>query len=321
MAFLNYFFAPLILILGLLILGKSAHFVVSAVTRMGHALKISQFITGFIILGVATSTPEIFVGLQSALQGTPQLSLGNLFGANIVLLTLIAGTAAVINRGITIRQELSHPGRIVQIGMLILAPLILLVDSRLSRLDALFLALLYLGYLIYVYRLRPKDSPPLSSELFNHKVLHTAFLAAAGFVGLIVASKAVVYSSLQIAALVHIPPVVVGTLLLSIGTNLPEISVVLSAVRHHHTNLVIGDVLGSASTNTLVIALVAGLHPFAIGEWAVFQTTAIFMVASAVAFFIFTRSGKNLSRREGLVLLALYVGFVTAEIVSTYFTP
>lgn len=319
MPFLNVVFYVVVFVLGLFILGKSGQFVVTAITRLGHHLQLSQFVTGFIILGVATSTPEIFVGLSSALAGTPQLSLGNLLGANIVLLTLVAGLTAILNRGVTIKQELSHPGRLGQIALLILTPLILLLDAHLSRLDAGFLAVLYLGYLIYVWRLRPKSSPPLESQLLALRVWHTAFLCLAGFLGLVLSAKAVVLASVNLAALLALPPVVIGTLFLSIGTNLPEMAVVVAAIRRHHPNLVIGDILGSASTNTLVMALVAFLSPFRIHQWAIFQTTAIFLGLALAAFFIMTRSKNRLSVGEGIVLLALYFGFVVSEIISLLF--
>jgi cation:H+ antiporter len=310
----NIIFYLLVLAIGLFVLGKSAHYLIIAVTRLGNNLRISQFITGFVILGIATSLPEIFIGINSALTDIPQLSLGNLLGANIVLLTLIAGSAALLNRGINVKQEFGHGGRLLQIVTLILAPLIVLLDSHLSRIDSLFLVILYVGYLIYVYKFTPKDSPPVGTSLMNHKFLHTLFLCIAGFLGLIVASKAVVFSSLKMATMFNIPTVIVGTLLLSLGTNLPEISVVIAAVKKHRTNLVIGDVLGSASTNTLVIAMVGLIKPFTLSNPEIFRSTAIFMTVAVVLFFLLTKSKNKLTVVEGLILLTLYLVFILSEV-------
>ena len=318
MSWLNLVFQGLILLLGLFILGKSAHFVVTVVTQIGHRLRLSQFITGFIILGVATSTPEIFVGIQSAISGTPQLSLGNLFGANIVLLTLISGLAAILNHGMNVKAEMAHNHRLLQISLLILAPLILLVDSSLSRLDALFLVVMYVGYLIYTYKQRPADSPPLDRPLIDHKTWHVAFLAVIGLLGLVVSARAVVVTGVNIAALLHIPSLIVGTLLLSLGTNLPELSVVFAAIRHHHPNLVVGDVLGSASTNTLVIALLGLISPFVISEWAILESAGIMMIVVLGVFFYFAKSKDKLSLGEGLVLVGLYIAFLTSQVASLY---
>jgi len=318
MSGLNLIFQFLILLLSLFILGKSAHYMVSVVTRIGHHLHLSQFVTGFIILGVATSTPEIFIGIQSAVSGTPQLSLGNLFGANIILLTLISGLAAVLNCGINVKAEMAHNHRLVQISLLILSPLILLVDSRLSRLDALFLVVMYVGYLIYTYKQQPADSPVLKKPLLSHKTWPIAFLGIIGLLGLVVSARAVVITGVNLATLLHIPPLIVGTLLLSLGTNLPELSVVFAAIRHHHPNLVVGDVLGSASTNTLVIALLGLISPFVISEWAILESAGIMMVVVLAVFFYFAKTKDKLSFREGLILIGLYIAFLTSQVASLY---
>lgn len=310
MELVNIIFYLLVLGIGLFILGKSAHYVIIAVTRIGHNLGISQFITGYVILGVATSTPEIFVGINAALDNIPQLSLGNLFGANIVLLTLISGMAALLNGGVNIKHELGHGGRLLQIVMLIVAPLVVLLDGNLTRLDSLFLLITFVGYLLYLYHFSPKDSKPVGNSLMNHKFLHTLFLFGAGLLGLIVASKAVVFSSTEMAALLNIPPIIVGVLLLALGTNLPEISVVLAAVKKNRTNLVIGDVLGSASTNTLVIAMVGLMRPFSISDQTSFRITSLFMVIALAFFFLFTKSKNNLSKSEGIFMLAVYLVFL-----------
>jgi cation:H+ antiporter len=318
MPWINVVFNIVVLLIGLFILGKSAKFVVTAVSRIGHFLRISQFITGFVILGIATSTPEIFVALNASWSNTPQLSLGNLLGANIVLLTLIAGLTAVMAGGITLKQELSHKGRLMQIALVILAPLVLIVDSHLSRWDGIFLALLYIGYTVYLYYKRPKDSPPLAHPITNDKMFHTLFLFVVGLIGVVLSSKAVVSSSLTIADFVHLPPVIVGILILSLGTNLPELSLIFAAIKHHHTNLVIGDVLGSAATNTLIVAMLGVMSPFDMHSIESFEATAIFMAAALVTFFFLTKSKNQLSVREGLLLLTFYIGFVVSQIALLY---
>lgn len=312
---LSIIFYLLVLGISLFVLGKSAHYVTIAITRIGHALGLSEFITGFVILGVATSFPEIFVGINASLSNTPQLSLGNLFGANIVLLTLIAGTTAILSQGIALKKELSNAGRLLQIVLLIVSPLVVLFDSYLSRLDAVFLALLYVGYMVYLVKKAPKDSPPMQPHFMNNKMMHTLFLSLAGFIGLILASRAVVFASINIAEAFTIPPVLIGVLMLSVGTNLPEISVVLAAVKKHHTHLVIGDILGSASTNTLVVAILGIMQPFSIKEVSILQSASIFMVIALVIFFIFTRSKNKLTVVEGCLLLAFYASFVVSQII------
>lgn len=309
-----------VLLVGLYILSKSASFLITATLRLGHILRLSQFVTGFIILGVTTSTPEISIAVSSLLSGTPQLSLGNLMGANIVLLTLIAGIAAIIGRGVTIKHELKSTAQIAQIALLILAPLILLLDQHLSRLDAIFLAVLYIAYLTHLYHLRPQAQPP-SDFTTNHHFFHTLFLIVMGLLGIILSSKAIVASSLYLSQTLGIAPSAIGVLLLSLGTNLPEISVILAAVRQHQADLIIGDVLGSAAANTAIIALLGLFSPFRLENFLTIQTTGIFLVLSLIAFIIMTRTKNRLSPMEGAVCLGLYIAFLISESFLLYLKP
>ncbi len=308
-------FYLVVFVIGLFFLAKSSQYVVLIVTRIGHQLKLSQFITGFVILGVATSSPEIFISINSAFSGVPQLSLGNLIGANLVLITLIAGMAALLGHGVNVRQELGHWGRIIQVALLILSPLVVLADGYLTRWDSLFLFIFYVGYTIYLYHFAPANSPPLATELMDHNFLHNIFLAAAGLIGLIISSKAVVFSSLALAGFLKVSSVAIGTIILAVGTNLPEMGVVWAAIRHHHPNLVIGDVLGSAATNTLIIALLGFISPFRITDQILFQVSALFMVIGVLLFFTLTKSKNVLTRFEGGILIGFYLAAVVTEIL------
>lgn len=311
-------FYLLVLAISLYVLGKSAEYLVTAVTRIGYALRFSQFVTGFLLLGIATSIPETFIAINSIIDSTPQLSLGNLLGANIVLLTLVAGLTAVLARGVTLKQEFRTPLRIAQIALLILSPVILLVDSRFSQTDGLLLITFYIGYLAYIYNLsKNQDSPPLAEQLLNSKMLNTIILCLMGLAGVAVSSKIVVATSLSLAALAGIPAIVVGLLILSVGTNLPELSIALAAVKKHQTNLILGDVLGSAATNTAIAALLGLFSPFDLNFRLTYQTTSVFIVISLLTFIFFTRSKNRLSSLEGALLLAVYIAYLTSEIFSS----
>jgi cation:H+ antiporter len=310
----------LVLILSLFILGKSAEFLITAITRVGLQLKLSQFITGFILLGITTSTPEITVAINSVLAQTPQLSLGNLLGANIVLITLVAGGTAILTRGVTLKAGFQSSLRLAQVGLLIFSPVVVLFDSRLSRLDGLFLLLLYVSYIMYLYRLNSKSSPPLESQFSNHKLLHFLILSFVGLLGVVIASKVVVSSSLALTRVFSVPPVIIGLIVLAIGTNLPEIFIAVTAVRKKHSDLVLGDVLGSAATNTGIIALLGLVAPFDLNFGDSYPITSLFLVASLLLFIAFTRSKNRLAPWEGAFLVGLYVAYLTTEMVTNFLT-
>ena len=139
----------LILLTSLAALAKSAQVVVKNLLHFAKALSWNTFITGFLILGVMSSTPEFFVGVNSAIDGTPQLSLGNLIGASLVLLTLITGITAAYTGGISLSRTFPW-SEVVIMDAVILSPLLLLLDRSLTRVDAL---ILLSAWGIYAWRL------------------------------------------------------------------------------------------------------------------------------------------------------------------------
>lgn len=314
----NFAFYILILIVGLIILAKSSNYLVTTISRLGHLLHFSQFITGFILLGIGTSIPEIFVAISSAASHTPELSYGNLIGANITLFSFVAGFAAIVAHGIHIKKDFFQPGKIFQVAVIIFTPIILLVDFHLSRFDAILAVFLYFAYLLYIFQMRPIDSPPLEEELMNHHFLHTLLISFTGLLGVIISSQAVVFSAHKIAQILLIPDIAIGTLLLGFGTNLPEISVLFASVRLHKTNLVMGDIVGSAATNTFILGLLGLLSPFTITSLTSIETAAIFIPVAMGLFFFFTKSKNTLTPREGAILLAVYIAYIITTISTLY---
>lgn len=311
------FLSLLSLVAGVIVISYCSELLVNSAFRLGQRLHFSQFVTGFVLLGITTSSPEIFIGITSAISGNPQLSLGNLFGADIVLVTLICGGAAFGARGIIIRKDLTDSGRMIQTILLLLAPLLLVLDNNLSRLDGVILLLLYLGYLLLAH-FRQSSLPSLSLEFAHHHLSKTIFHGLVGLGGVVLSSQIIVNSSLTLASLIHIPLASFGTLILSLGTNLPEIVVAITAIRHHHPNLILGDALGSAITNTLIIGFLGLISPFRIMQPVYLTTTFTFLTISLLTFFLMTRLKHHITKYEGLFLLFLYAIFVTVETITLF---
>ncbi len=89
----------LILIGSCLVLIRSSTWVVRSLTRIAKTLKWSEFLVSFCLMAFATSLPELFVGLSAAFHKIPQLSFGNIIGANILNLTLGIAVAVLVARG------------------------------------------------------------------------------------------------------------------------------------------------------------------------------------------------------------------------------
>jgi len=87
-----------------LLLIKATDVLVIHLKSLSRKIAVGGFALAAFLVGFSTSLPELFVGLTSAFEGIPTLSLGNLIGANISNLSLVVGLAAFLGGGVKIRN-------------------------------------------------------------------------------------------------------------------------------------------------------------------------------------------------------------------------
>ncbi len=304
-----------LIIISSLFISKCADLIVEAVIRLSRMFRVSEFAIGFLVLGIATSTPEIFVGVNSILDGKTEISLGNLLGASIVLLTLVIGLNAVINKEVRFSESF-HKGDIYLISLIILAQSLFIFDGKLSRLDGLAMLILYFIFIIVINKRQPFIEHLRDTLFANHhhiaKILFRLFIGATG---IFITAKVIVETVKYIAIELNLPLVLLGLLVVSIGTNLPEITILIRSINKHHNQIGIGDFLGSAVANTPILGLIAVVSPITIDNPIKVYFGVGILAASLIMFNVFFSTGRKISRREGIILLALYSFFLFSEIL------
>jgi len=313
---MNIVLALFLILVFSIALAKSTDLVIANIVKLARRLAVPEFTVGFFILGFATSLPEIFVAVNAVMEKTPQLSLGNLLGAILVLLTLIISFPAVLSGGVEIRKVLSSKD-IVLSSFVIALPAFFSLDGNLTRLDG---AILLFSYLIYVYVLNEDRSflEKIKSAARKNKgnLFKVMALTSLGVLGIFIFSRFIVEISLDVAQTFFVPPLLVGVLFLSLGTNLPELSLAVKTVISKHKIVGIGDFLGSAAVNTFVVALLCLIYPFKVDDLAGVRKASLFVIAAVILLAIFMRTKRQLTRKEGIMLLSLYAVFLLVEISS-----
>jgi cation:H+ antiporter len=206
----------------------------------------------------------------------------------------------------------------------ILLPALITVDGTIAVREGI---LLLLFYAMVVFRLQKKQSTEKTARDAFKKtekiLLHHRHATAwdiskivLGAVLIFVAGNILVSESIYFAKVFSLPASFVGLLLLSIGTNIPEFVIALHCIMGRHKDIAFGDYMGSAAANTLVFALLVIVN----GAFTVVKSEALlsfFLLGSGlVLFFFFSRSKQNLSRMEGLALLAVYAFFLFTQITN-----
>ncbi len=288
--------------------------VVSAVSSLSRSLNISTFTISFFILGLVTSLPELSIGVTALSRGEAPIAIGNLIGATLVLFLLVIPLLGILGHTVRLPKVL-HRRQLLLALITILSPALLIADRSLHLWEGVLLIALY--FALFVTLSRKESLYEKIVERFTVKPMptqHRALKIAVGLACILVASGFMVNAAEYFAATFNWSPFVVGLILVALGTNIPELSLVLRSAVSGRSDIALADYIGSAAANTLLIGI------FAVAEQGSLKlpnhalTRIIILVTSLVLFYIFIRSEKQLTRREAFVLLLLYVIFVIIEI-------
>ncbi|MFZ5932727.1 MAG: sodium:calcium antiporter [Patescibacteria group bacterium] len=309
-----------------LVLIKSADHVVFALRHLtksaGGAFTISA-----LLLALATSFPELFVGITSALAGSPNLSFGNVIGANIANISLVAGIAGLLVGRVNVHGEFLRRDVWVALGAGVL-PLIFILDGSLSRVDGLALLAIYGAYASSFFKRRFLEiGEEIREGAFVHRFFRTikhidgnktkeAARLFLGIAALLLSANLIVKVAEKLAELTNLPVFLVGLILLSLGTTLPELGFSVRSLEDKEPTMFFGNLLGSLIANsTLVVGLAAVISPIKTVVLEEYFFAAVTFLIVFLVFWFFIRSKLKLERWEALVLVLIYLVFVVVEFV------
>lgn len=302
-----------LLLVSLFVVVKSANFSIRYATRLAESLNLPKYIIGFTVVAVISILPETFVAITSSIEGIPAFGLGTLFGSNIADLTLVFALVVFLSgRKLKIESRLIK-NRFLHIGA-IAVPIILGLDGYYSRLDAAILILI--GILFYCIILKKNlYIAKTDREKFRFKNIIFLLLSMSG---LLIGSHFTVKYGVNLAYALHISPVLVGMLVVGLGTTLPELFFSVKAAKHHHDDLALGDILGTVIADaTIVVGIIALISPFFF-NLRIIYVTGTFMFLAIFLLFIFMKSDRSLSYKEAGLLLIFYFVFVISEFIVNH---
>ncbi len=301
----------LLVLAGIALLYAGGEVLVASSIRLANSFGVSSLVIGLTVVAFATSAPELAATIIAALEGAPDIAIGNVMGSNVANLGLILGTAAVIFPLYTdvrfIRREVAF-----MVFVTILIYPLMATGSSLSWLDGLFL-LVMLGIFLTT-QLRETDGGESEDDDNGESDRRPVWLSilgiAFGIVLLVAGAHALVTGASDVARALGVSDRVIGLTLVALGTSLPELAAAIAAARRHEGDLVLGNVVGSNIFNLLCILGIASIvHPIRVAPkaigldyWVVLAISLLVMAALAIR--------RRLVRLEGAVLLAFYFGYM-----------
>lgn len=316
-----------LLVGGGFLLYLGAEWFVGGASALALALRVPQILVGLTVVAYGTSAPEIIVGIQAAGAGHGDVALGNVVGSNIANIGLILGCAALIRParvdGTLRRRELP---------ILVLCTAVipaLLLDEGISRLEAATLlgfALAYTGWMVHAARTATQvklagldaaatlDAADAAGAPRPQGTLRASLTAAAGLGVLLVGGNLFVNGAVTLAQELGMSERLVGLTIVALGTSLPELVTSVIAAKRGHSDLAVGNVVGSNIFNVLLCLGTAGLAGSITASLraSAFDLGALTVMTLFAAMFI--RTERTISRAEGSIVLVLYLAFAAITI-------
>tara|TARA_B100001250_G_scaffold409904_1_gene435197 strand:+ start:1628 stop:2620 length:993 start_codon:yes stop_codon:yes gene_type:complete len=319
---MNFFQHLIEVLIGLGILIAGSHFFIEATASTANKHKISPLITGLVLVGFATSLPEIFVGVEAAwFDKRTNIAVGNAIGSNIANIGLILGLTALL---FTIKIHSSKTLlRLFKLMCFAMIPpfLLMYIGNDLIKIDAIILLLclvISLFLLMKIAKNIPSNDPVNNqfsselSEIQDKSAIQLALVMIIGLFLLLGGAWLLVDGAVKIAKQYGMSDLVIGLTIIAVGTSLPETAASIASLVKKKYDIALGNIIGSNMFNMLAVlsfpALIAPVYELEAETISRDFAVMIFLTAM-FAVMLFYISKHEITRREGMVLLLFFVGY------------
>lgn len=304
------------IVAGLVLLFVGGEGLVRGSVSVAERLGLSKLIIGLVIVGFGTSTPELLVSVNAALDGVPEIAIGNVIGSNIANVLLIVGIAIVILPISGWNRTAVRDGLVATLVGLGLFGL--LYSDVIGRVEGIVLLVVLGVYLSASYWLERRDK---NSQVFDHETeefedvpIKNGWLALLFVVGgiaiLVFGADLLVKGAVSVARTYGVPDAVIGLSLVAVGTSLPELATAIVAALRRHSDVVLGNVIGSNIFNILaILGTTAVITPIEVSA-RFRELDALVMLAASVLLVVLLFAFKQIGRVWGGAMLAAYAAYM-----------
>lgn len=309
------------LLIGCVLLLGGAEIMVRGAVQIATRLGLSALLIGMTVVAFGTSAPELVVSMNAAFAGTSGIALGNIVGSNTANILLILGATCLI-APVTV-----DPKAVMRDGIMLLAASIFFVwislIGHIGSLVGIVMVASLVAYFVRSYLLERKDGTASAKlherETEEFKDIKINIWLAWGFFvvglgGVIYGADLLVESGSEIARAIGISEEVIGLTVIAIGTSLPELAASVVAAIRGHTDVAVGNVVGSNIFNILFVGGgVAAVHPLDIPEQIRRFDMWIMLVATLI-LFAYLVMGRRFRRPDGALFIGIYGGYVALQV-------
>lgn len=307
----------LFILIGFALLIKGADFLVEGASNISKRFHIPEIIIGLTIVSIGTSMPELFVSITSAIEGYPDMAVGNVVGSNACNMLLILGLSAVI-RPIEFKRET----RLIEIPICLAITIIFMILANINRdiakIEGIALIILFVLFIIYTIimakkgeKFEHKEEHRNESEENKTSILKDVIYIIIGIVALKFGGDFTVDHSVNIANMFNISEKIISVTILAIGTSLPELVTSVTAALKGKSDIAIGNIIGSNIFNMLLIIGVSSLiSPITYNITYNIEMSLLILATIILSLFPIIPPKNKMDRLNGFTFLLLYVVYL-----------
>ncbi|WP_422860547.1 calcium/sodium antiporter [Flagellimonas sp. S174] len=303
----------LFILLGLFLLILGGNWLLKAAVALSLRLSIPKIVIGMTVVSFATSAPELIVSIKAALDGFPDLALGNVVGSNIANLGLVLAITVILG-SINVRKSFYTTDWPVMMVASVLFVGFIYFDGQLQRYEGIIMVVFLFLFLVYLLRFQksavvdemPEDDIPLP-------LYKIALFLGLGGTALWGGSELLIDGAVGMASTLGVSDRVIGITVVSIGTSIPELAASVIAVIKKEKAISLGNLLGSNIFNLLaVLGITSIITPITVLDQGLVTNDIFWMlgISFLILPLVFFPKGLRLGWRDGVILLLCYVLFV-----------
>lgn len=302
-----------LLLVGFVFLIKGSDFFVDGASNIASLLKIPSIIVGLTIVAFGTSAPEAAVSITSSIAGNNAMAVSNVIGSNMFNILMVIGISALLGE-LTMEKSVLNQDLPILMGITLLFAIFIIINWNISVIEGIILLIILIGYVIHLIRSARKTSDANMIDEPKLSLPKSIIFIAVGLAGIILGGDMVVNSASYIAMALGMSETLVGLTIVAIGTSLPELVTSITALNKGENQLVIGNVIGSNIFNILFV-LGASSAISAIPLDSSMLIDVVLLIAVTVLCFIFGKTQDKYDKKEGAILVALFIAYMIFAIL------
>lgn len=319
---MNILIQLVILVIGFVVLIKGADYFVDGAASIAKNLKVPDILVGLTIVAFGTSAPEAAVSIKAMLSGNSDMVLGNVIGSNILNILLIVGISAWIMplsvKNNTIKKEIPFTFLVSVLLLVLLGDVAMggATVNMISRADGMVILLFFAVFLYYLISMAKQGQ--VENIEPKYTIGKASIFTAIGLIFIVLGGNFVVESASAIAGAMGLSQKFISLTIVAFGTSLPELVTSVTAAKKGEQDIAIGNIIGS---NIFNICFVVGVPAALLGNIVPLEavyTDLIVMLIATFTLFIFSKTENKVSKKEGAILLLMFLVYYTYLVMSQF---